>query len=67
MKQKFFMISEFAELVGVHPNTVRNWDRNGWLKPHHISPGGKRYYTQEQVDVVLSGGMAGSQREEDVK
>jgi DNA-binding transcriptional MerR regulator len=43
---------EFAKAVGVHPNTVRNWDNNGYLKPS-ITVRGRRYYTQAQVDSVI--------------
>lgn len=47
---KFLTISEFADKIGVHVQTLRDWDSNGKLKPHHKTPGGRRYYTMEQAE-----------------
>ena len=32
---KFLTVDEFAKKIGVHPQTVRQWDKNGVLLPHH--------------------------------
>jgi predicted site-specific integrase-resolvase len=40
----------FAKAVGVHPNTVRAWERDGKLVPHHRTPGGRRMYSKQQVE-----------------
>ena len=37
-------IGKVAEFLGVHPQTLRNWERNGRLAPDYISPGGTRRY-----------------------
>lgn len=46
---KFYNISEFAERIGKSASSLRNWDRNGTLKPSYISPGGHRMYSEEQA------------------
>lgn len=47
---KFLTVKEFAARIGVHPQTVRQWDADDILKPHHKTPSGRRLYTIEQVD-----------------
>ncbi len=42
--KKFYSIGEAAEYLGVHVQTLRNWDRQGKFKPDSISPGGTRRY-----------------------
>lgn len=49
-QSKYLSISQFAKLVGVHPQTVRSWDVKGEVKPHHRTLGGKRFYTTAQVE-----------------
>ena len=52
--QKFLSISDFAKQIGVHQQTVRRWDANGTLKPHHRTPKGYRIYTEQQVQNYLN-------------
>lgn len=47
---KYYSIGEFAELIGKSEQTLRNWDKNGTLKPHHVAESGYRYYSQEQLN-----------------
>lgn len=54
---EFYSTQEFASAIGVHKNTVIRWDKEGRLIPHHKDRHGYRYYTQEQVDEFLNGGM----------
>ena len=49
----YLSISKFAELIGVTPQCLRNWDKDGRLKPHHITESGYRYYTHEQANGYL--------------
>lgn len=49
---KFFSIHTFSKILGVTPQTLRNWDRLGKLKPHHTASNGHRYYSQEQLDQI---------------
>ena len=51
----FLKIGEFASRIGVTTTTLREWEKRGWLVPHHRSPSGYRYYSEEQVKQVLSG------------
>lgn len=44
-----YMISSVAEQYGVHPQTLRLYEREGLLKPSR-SDGNTRLYTQEDVD-----------------
>ena len=50
---KYLTVAEFAGRIGVHPQTVRKWDRENVLKPHHVLPSGRRLYSEEQVDTML--------------
>ncbi|KZL90446.1 IS607 family transposase [Clostridium magnum] len=47
---KYYSIGEFAKLIGKTEQTLRNWDKNGTLKPHHVVESGYRYYSQEQLN-----------------
>lgn len=47
---KYLTIGEFAKVIGVTIQTLRNWDRDGKLKPHHRTAGGQRMYVYEQVE-----------------
>lgn len=46
-------IGEFGKLIGKTEQTLRNWSKNGNLKPHHVAPSGYRYYSQEQLNHFL--------------
>lgn len=48
--EKYYTTTEFAQAVGVVKNTVVNWERKGLLIPHHVTPTGRRFYSQEQLD-----------------
>jgi predicted site-specific integrase-resolvase len=50
---KFYSIGEFAKLIGKTEQTLRNWDKKGILKPHHVTRAGHRYYSQEQLNNFL--------------
>lgn len=47
---KYYTINKFAKMLGVTPQTLRNWDNKGKLKPHHTSDNGYRYYSQDQLN-----------------
>ena len=49
---RYFTINKFAKIVGVTPQTLRNWDRVGKLKPHHTAENGYRYYSEEQLKQI---------------
>lgn len=48
----FYSIHKFSKIIGVSPQTLRNWDKLGKLKPHHVTQSGYRYYTQEQINLA---------------
>ena len=50
---KYYSIGEFATKIGKTVQTLRNWDKNGTLKPSHVTNGGTRYYSQEQLNHFL--------------
>lgn len=41
-----YSISEFANLINVTQTTLRNWDKNGKLKPIVLESGHRRYTTE---------------------
>ena len=44
-----FMISVAAELVGMHPQTLRIYENKGLVRPQR-TPGGTRLYSEEDVE-----------------
>ena len=44
-----FVISVAAELAGVHPQTLRIYERRGLIEPYR-TPGGTRRYSQEDLN-----------------
>ena len=51
---KYYSIREFSRILGVSAQTLRNWDANGKLHPHHVSSNGYRYYSHEQLNQVMN-------------
>lgn len=51
---KYYSINEFSKILGVTAQTLRNWDNNGKLHPHHTSTNGYRYYSHEQLNSVMN-------------
>lgn len=48
----YFSIGEVAELIGENETTIRYWEKNfNALKPKK-SPGGTRFYTQENIELL---------------
>jgi MerR family transcriptional regulator/heat shock protein HspR len=44
-----YVISVFAELAGVHPQTLRNYERGGLLSPQRTSGGSRRFSDEDLV------------------
>ena len=55
---EYYTINKFAKIIGVTPQTLRNWDRSGKLHPHHTSSNGYRYYSEDQLNAVTGIQMA---------
>lgn len=47
-----YVMSVAAELVGTHPQTLREYERRGLISPHRTG-GGNRRYTQQDIEKVL--------------
>ena len=47
-----YMISVAAELVGVHPQTLRLYENKGLVRPQR-TPGGTRLYSEADVERLL--------------
>ena len=45
--------SEVAQLLGIHPNTVRHWSQSGILKAYRLGPRHDRRFRREDVDALL--------------
>jgi excisionase family DNA binding protein len=52
--QDFITVSEAAEIIGVCPATLRNWDRAGKLKAARNPMNGYRLYRREDVEALLA-------------
>lgn len=48
-RRAVFVISVAAELAGMHPQTLRIYERKGLIDPYR-TPGGTRRYSQEDID-----------------
>ncbi len=42
-----YIISVFAELAGVHPQTLRNYERSGLLSPRRTTGGSRRFSDED--------------------
>jgi MerR family transcriptional regulator/heat shock protein HspR len=47
--QAVYVISVFAEIAGVHPQTLRNYERSGLLNPKRTSGGSRRFSDDDLV------------------
>ena len=47
--KEYLRVSEASKLLGVHANTLRNWDKSGILKPVRVGVRKERRYKREDV------------------
>lgn len=52
MAKEWLSLGQVAELLGVHPSTVRNWSDQGAL-PVHRTKGGHRRYRRRDVELWM--------------
>lgn len=53
MKKKYFTIKEAAELLGVTPLTLRNWDKSGKLPAGRNPLNNYRVYRREDIEELV--------------
>lgn len=46
---EYLTLQQACELLQVHPNTLRNWDKKGVLKANRIGIRGIRRYKREDL------------------
>jgi len=52
---KLLKISEASEVLNVHPNTLRKWDKKGILKAVRFGERGDRRYKKEDIEALTKG------------
>jgi len=55
-------ISKAAKKLGVHPNSLRNWEKQGLIKPVRL-PGGQRRYSMDELNRLISSGQLTGEKE----
>lgn len=50
MNEVYLSINKVSKILGVTPQTLRNWDKSGYFKPEQTRNNGYRYYSQTQID-----------------
>lgn len=68
---KYYKTSKAAELLGVHPNTLRNWDREGKISTIR-TPSGQRLYDvsrflQQEQRVVCYARVSSQKQKDDLQ
>jgi len=58
-----YNIKEAAKILGVHPQTLRGWDKKGKLKPAFRTVGGERRYTTKQLEEFINRGVDNKKEE----
>ena len=47
-----YRTAEAARLLGIHPSTLRRWDKKGILTPRYRTPTGERRYTEADLKAI---------------
>jgi len=51
---QFLRIGEAAKILGVHPGTLRRWEKEGRIKAYRIEGMGERRFELEEILEMLS-------------
>ena len=46
---KYYSAKTVTQMLGVTAQTLRNWDKEGKLKPSYVKSNGYRYYSEESI------------------
>ena len=57
MSGEWLSLSDVADILGVHPGTVRNWSNQGLL-PVHRTQGGHRRYRRSEIELWVQSRQA---------
>jgi excisionase family DNA binding protein len=47
-------LKEVAQLLHVHPNTLRRWSKDGRIQAYRIAPRGDRRFKEEEIARFLA-------------
>ena len=77
---KYYSSKDVTKILGVTAQTLRNWDKEGKLKPSYTKSNGYRYYsedvilsytqerkTKKDVNVVLYARVASKEQQDDLE
>jgi len=53
--EKMLTVREAAQLLHIHPNTLRRWSDNGRIKAYRITSRGDRRYKRSDITRFLEG------------
>ena len=51
--ENLLTLKQASELLNCHPNTLRTWDKSGYLKAIRIGKRGDRRYKKEEIMELL--------------
>lgn len=46
-------VKEVAKRFNVSPHTVRNWSNRGLIKPDQVTPTGREFFSEEQIERLM--------------
>ncbi len=52
-KEEIITLREACDILGCHPNTLRKWDNNGFLKAIRFGTRGDRRYRKSEILKLL--------------
>ncbi len=58
--QKLYKIGEVAGMLGIHNDTLRNWEKTGIIVPERIGKRQDRRYTPEHIRKIMEEGLISS-------
>ncbi|MBI2356213.1 MAG: MerR family transcriptional regulator [Candidatus Doudnabacteria bacterium] len=62
--EELLTLKQVTHLLSVHPNTLRNWEKEGLIDVVRIGPRGDRRYKKQSIQEILKGSFANSKIKE---